>query len=125
MLPELGFVDSVSDFTGVSSDSQVNALFNPYAAVPSMHVGFALMLSVPMIRMAKHRATRIVWAFYAPIVTAVVVLTANHWVFDAATGALVAGVSAIAAQTVFARVRPQAWAWDPEPESLPAPARAG
>ena len=34
MLPELGFVDSVSDFTGVSSDSNVNALFNPYAAVP-------------------------------------------------------------------------------------------
>jgi hypothetical protein len=125
MLPELGFVDSVSDFTGVSSDSEVNALFNPYAAVPSMHVGFALMLSVPMIRMAKHRATRIVWAVYAPIVTAVVVLTANHWIFDAATGALVAGVSALAAHTVFARVRPRAWAWDPEQEPLPAPARAG
>ena len=53
MLPELGFADSVSDFTGVSSDSNVNALFNPYAAVPSMHVGFALMLAVPMIRMAS------------------------------------------------------------------------
>jgi hypothetical protein len=125
MLPELGFVDSVSDFTGVSSDSEVNALFNPYAAVPSMHVAFALMLSVPMIRMARHRATRVLWAFYAPVVTAVVVLTANHWVFDAVTGALVAAVSAFAAQTVFARVRPTAWAWDPEPEGLPAPARAG
>ena len=34
MLPELGFVDSVADFTGVSRDSDVNALFNPYAAVP-------------------------------------------------------------------------------------------
>ena len=52
MLPELGFIDSVADFTGVSSDSDVNALFNPYAAVPSMHVGFALMLAMPMIRMA-------------------------------------------------------------------------
>ena len=37
--PEWGFLDSVSDFTGVSHDSvTVNALFNPYAAVPSMHV---------------------------------------------------------------------------------------
>jgi len=125
MLPELGFVDSVSDFTGVSSDSNVNALFNPYAAVPSMHVGFALMLAVPMIRMARYRATKIVWALYAPVVTAVVVLTANHWIFDAATGALVAAISALAAQTVFARVRPTAWAWDPEPDALPAPARAG
>jgi hypothetical protein len=125
MLPEFGFVDSVSDFTGVSSDSNVNALFNPYAAVPSMHVGFALMLAYPMIRMAKYKATRIAWGLYAPVVTCVVVLTANHWVFDAATGALVALVSGLAAHTVFARVRPTAWAWDPEPESLPAPARAG
>jgi membrane-associated phospholipid phosphatase len=125
MLPELGFVDSVSDFTGVSSDSNVNALFNPYAAVPSMHVGFALMLSVPMIRIVKHRWAKVVWAIYAPIVACVVVVTANHWIFDAATGALVAAVSALAAQTVFARVRPKAWAWDPDQEALAAPARAG
>jgi hypothetical protein len=62
---------------------------------------------------------------YAPIVTGVVVVTANHWVFDAATGALVAAVAAVAAETVFARVRPRAWAWAPEQEALPAPARAG
>ena len=37
--PEWGFFDTVSDFTGVEPDSDgVNALFNPYAAVPSMHV---------------------------------------------------------------------------------------
>jgi hypothetical protein len=125
MLPEFGFVDSVSDFTGVSSDSNVNALFNPYAAVPSMHVGFALMLAFPMIRMAKHTATKVVWALYPPLLASVVVVTANHWVFDAVTGALVALVSGVVAHTVFARVRPTAWAWDPEPERLPAPARAG
>ena len=31
----------------------------------------------------------------------------------------------LSAQTVFARVRPKAWAWAPEEEALPAPARAG
>jgi hypothetical protein len=124
MLPELGFVDSVSEFTGVSSDASVNALFNPYAAVPSMHVGFALMLAVPMIRMARHNWVKALWVLYAPVVTLVVIVTANHWAFDAATGALVAAVSAFAAHTVFARVRPQAWAWEPE-GALPAPARAG
>jgi membrane-associated phospholipid phosphatase len=117
-------VDSVSDFTGVSSDSEVNALFNPYAAVPSMHVGFALMLAFPMIRMSRHRFAKALWIVYAPIVTAVVVVTANHWVFDAATGALAAAVAALAAQTLLARVRPQTWAWEPE-GGLPAPARAG
>ena len=38
--PEWGFFDAVSDFTGVPQDSvTINELFNPYAAVPSMHVG--------------------------------------------------------------------------------------
>jgi hypothetical protein len=124
MLPEFGFADSVADFTGVSSDASVNALYNPYAAVPSMHVGFALMLAVPMIRMARRRWVKVVWTFYAPVVAMVVVVTANHWVFDAATGALSALVAAVVAQAVFARVRPQAWAWEPE-AGLPAPARAG
>src|SRR3954468_664679 len=99
MLPELGFADTGGDFTGVSSDASVNALFNPYAAVPSMHVGFALMLAVPMIRMTRRRWAKALWALYAPVVATVVVVTANHWIFDAATGAAVAGVSAIAAQT--------------------------
>ena len=43
---------------------------------------------------------------------------------DAVAGAAVAAVAAVAAQTLFARVRPQAWAWEAEP-ALPAPARAG
>jgi membrane-associated phospholipid phosphatase len=125
MLPELGFVDSVSDFTGVSSDASVNALFNPYAAVPSMHVGFALMLAVPMIRMARRSWVKALWVVYPPAVTFVVIVTANHWVLDAVAGAAVAAVSALAAQTVLARVRPRAWAWAPEEDALPAPARVG
>jgi PAP2 superfamily len=121
MLPELGFADTVADFTGIS-ESSVGALFNPFAAVPSMHVCFALMLSVPMIRMARHGWVKLLWCAYAPIVTFVVIATGNHWVFDAVTGALVAGVSALAAQTLFARARPRAWAWH---QDLAAPARAG
>jgi membrane-associated phospholipid phosphatase len=121
MLPELGFADTVADFTGIS-ESSVGALFNPFAAVPSMHVCFALMLSVPMIRMARHGWVKALWCVYAPVVTFVVIATGNHWVFDAVTGAMVAGVSALAAQTLFARARPHAWAWQ---QDLAAPARAG
>jgi membrane-associated phospholipid phosphatase len=123
MLEGLGFTDSVADFTGVS-DASVNELFNPYAAVPSMHVGFALMLAAPMIRIVRHRWARILWAAYAPLVTVVVIVTANHWIFDAAAGAAVAAVSGVAAHALFARARPRAWAWAPE-QALPAPARAG
>src|SRR5262249_3199188 len=118
-----GFVDSVADFTGVSPDT-ANALYNPYAAVPSMHVGFALMLGLPMVRIARHNWVKALWAIYPLVVTLVVISTGNHWLFDAATGAATAAVSALAAQTVFARVRPHSWAWEPE-GALPAAARAG
>ena len=124
LMTEFGFTDSVMDFTGVSSTSDVNALYNPYAAVPSMHVGFALMLAISVIRMTRHRWVKVVWAIYPLVVSAVVVVTANHWIFDAVTGAAVAAVSALAAQVLFARVWPAQWAWKPEP-GLAAPARAG
>src|SRR5919205_1301277 len=60
--PEWGFVDSVSNFTGISHDNvSVNALFNPYAAVHSMHVAFALMVGVPLARLSRRRAARVFW----------------------------------------------------------------
>jgi membrane-associated phospholipid phosphatase len=40
-----------------------------------------------------------------------VVVTGNHWWFDAFLGALVAGVSALAASGALARARPDAWAF--------------
>jgi hypothetical protein len=110
-LPEWGFTDSVSDFTGIPQDSvTVNALFNPFAAVPSMHVAFALMLGWPLARLVKHRVFKVFWALYPLLVTFVVVSTGNHFLFDAFAGALVAGVSAVAARRL-AQARPTVWAF--------------
>jgi membrane-associated phospholipid phosphatase len=118
-MPEWGFTDSVAAFTGVAPDSaSADLLFNPFAAVPSMHVAFALMLGVTMARIVRRPWARALWHAYAPLVAFVVIATANHWWLDAFLGALVAAVSAAAAQGFFARVRPEVWAWDarqPEP----------
>ena len=109
--PEWGFVDSVSDFTGVAPDSATaNALFNPYAAVPSMHVAFALMIGLPLAALAKHDVTRIFWRIYPLIVSFVIVVTANHFILDAVLGALTAAL-AYAAAVSLARVRP-VWAFE-------------
>jgi hypothetical protein len=109
--PEWGFLDSVSDFTGVSHDSvAVNALFNPYAAVPSMHVCFALMIGITLARLSKHRVTRIAWGLYPLLVTFVIVATGNHFLADAILGAVTAVLSAWAASWL-ARARPTAWAF--------------
>ena len=118
-MPEWGFSDSVAEFTGITaSGSSADALYNPFAAVPSMHVAFALMLGVPMAAMARRRVVKALWYGYPVLVSWVVVVTGNHWWFDAAATAAVAAVSAVAA-VGFARTRPAAWSW--MPATTPAP----
>ncbi|HTR72524.1 MAG TPA: phosphatase PAP2 family protein [Solirubrobacteraceae bacterium] len=121
-LPEWGFIDSVSNFTGVHVDhasATMTALVNPYAAVPSMHVAFALMIGWPLARLAKHRFVKALWLAYPFLMAFVIVVTANHFIFDAILGALTAGASAYGASWL-ARARPQAWRF-----SAPAARAAG
>ena len=129
LLPEWGFFDSVSAFTGVSSHagSSSSPLFNSYAAVPSMHVCFALMIGWTLARLARWRAVSVLWALYPLLITFVIVITANHFLADALLGAMTAGVSAWAAGRLAHR-RPDAWAFVvpeyPSPTAAPAPAGA-
>jgi membrane-associated phospholipid phosphatase len=119
--PEWGFTDSVSDFTGIPQDSvAVNALFNPFAAVPSMHVAFALMLGWPLARLVKRRPLKVLWFLYPFVVTFVVVVTGNHFWMDAFLGAVTAGVSAYVASSVLARARPAVWSFEPVRAGAPA-----
>ncbi len=121
-MPEWGFIDSVSDFTGVRvshASASMNALFNPYAAVPSMHVAFALMIGWPLARLTRNRVARVLWFGYPFLMAFVIVVTANHFIFDALLGALTAAVSAYAASWL-ARARPTVWRF-----SGSAPSRAG
>jgi len=110
-LPEWGFSDSVASFVGENAEQSANVLYNPFAAVPSMHVAFALMIAVPAIFLVKRRIVKVLWGIYPFLVTFVVMVTANHFWLDAALGALVAVLSAYAAYAAFARARPEAWAW--------------
>jgi hypothetical protein len=110
-MPEWGFTDSVATFVGEGAENSANVLYNPFAAVPSMHVAFALMIAVPAFFLVRHRVLKVLWAVYPAIVTFVVVVTANHFWMDAVLGAMVAVASASAASYGFARARPEAWGW--------------
>ena len=110
-MPEWGFIDSVSDFTGVHvshTSASMTALFNPYAAVPSMHVAFALMIGWPLARLARHRIVSVLWLLYPLLMAFVIVATANHFIFDAILGALTAGASAYGAMLARAGA-PAVW----------------
>jgi hypothetical protein len=112
-LPEWGFQDSVSDLVGVTHDNgTVNALFNPYAAVPSMHSCFALMIGIPLSRLVVNPIGKVFWAIYPLLVVFVIVATANHFIADAFFGGCTAAASAFAAYWL-ARAWPAAWAFSP------------
>jgi membrane-associated phospholipid phosphatase len=114
LMPEWGFTDSVAAFTGVHVENEpVSALLNLYAAVPSMHVCFALMVGWPLARLVRPRPLKVVWALYPFLVTFVVVATGNHYFTDAFLGALAAGISALLSKQLLARWRPQAWSFAP------------
>ncbi len=112
--PEWGFIDSVSDFTGVDPTSATaNALFNPYAAVPSMHVAFALMIGVSLSLLVRRRAVRWFWTVYPALVTFVIVMTGNHFLTDAVLGAATAATACLVSLQM-ARARPL-WAFGGAP----------
>ena len=119
--PELGFVDTIAYYVNVQHDSGLVALFfNPYAAVPSMHVAFALLISIPTMLIVKNRRGQ----------GAVGALSADDHVRRDRDGqplvlrragrSAVAGTAALVARHVLSRVWPAAWSWSGEPRGAPA-----
>jgi membrane-associated phospholipid phosphatase len=117
LMPEWGFTDSISQLLGFNGAMHFDnhgpegALVNLYAAVPSMHVCFAVMTGWPMARLVRRRWARITWALYPLWITFVVVATGNHYLTDVFLGALTAGVAALLAKQLLARARPDVWAF--------------
>ena|SRR5438270_5091701 len=112
---EWGFTDSVSQFMtggfGFIDYGPAKAFTNFYAAVPSMHVCFALIIGLSMSRLVRRRVAKVLWCMYPLLVTFVVVATANHYFTDVFLGAVTAGISAVLAHRLLARARPEAWAF--------------
>ena len=97
-----------------------SALVNFYAAVPSMHVCFALMVGIPMSRLDATSGGKDRVALYPLLITFVVVATGNHYLTDVFLGALTAGASALIASRLLARARPDAWTFRPARAVQPA-----
>jgi PAP2 superfamily protein len=89
-----GLQDSVSRNAVDLNHGLISAIYNPYAAVPSMHVAYALIAGIAVVAFARQRALRLIAAVYPAFVLLVIVATGNHFFFDAVAGAAVAAVSA-------------------------------
>ena len=85
----LGIADTVG-LSGHDTGSFMGIRFNPYAAMPSMHVGWSLLLGVHGVRVARSRALRAFFAIHPVLMTLTVLATGNHYLLDAAAGAAIA-----------------------------------
>ena len=93
-LAHVGIADTVSSATSVNLSSNALASFyNPFAAVPSMHIGFAVLAAATVGMLARRRLVKVIAAAYPVFVLFVIVATGNHFLFDAAAGAAVAVVA--------------------------------
>jgi hypothetical protein len=89
-LADIGLVDTITSQTGVALDSKLTtAFYNPLAAVPSLHAGFALAVSAALAASARHWIPRVLAWLWAPTIALAVVATGNHFLFDIAAGVLV------------------------------------
>jgi hypothetical protein len=75
-----------------SAPRHLGALTNQFAAMPSMHVGWALWCGVLIFRYAKHGWVRALGLLYPVTTTLVVLSTGNHYLLDTVVGALVMGI---------------------------------
>jgi PAP2 superfamily len=86
-----GFVDPVTALHsfGLYSSPQAGSLTNQFAAMPSMHAGWALWCAVAVVTLSRRPWVRALAVLY-PITTVLVIFsTANHYVLDAVAGLLI------------------------------------
>jgi hypothetical protein len=77
-------------------------LANPYAAVPSLHFGYALFVAIAVFMLARPRWVRWLAALYPFAVLFSIVVTGNHFILDAVAGAAVVMAAYYAAVSVRA-----------------------
>jgi hypothetical protein len=66
------------------------AFVNQYAAVPSLHFGWNLLMGIAVAGLGGHWIIRLFGWLMPLLMLAAIVLTANHYLFDGLTGGALA-----------------------------------
>jgi hypothetical protein len=82
-------VDSMLEHSGVDLDGRwISRLYNPLAAIPSLHMAFAVVTAASAIGHVGRPELQAAFAAYPPTVAVIVIATGNHYVADVVTGSL-------------------------------------
>lgn len=88
--PDAGYIDTVTTWSNSYRVLQPPALVNKYAAMPSFHVGWNLLVGITIIRSFRQRWIRCLAAVVPLLMAFAVVATANHYVLDLIVGCAIA-----------------------------------
>ena len=93
-LAEWGFVDTLEVYDNLSYQAQAMQPFvNPFAAVPSLHVGWALLLAAGVFVSTRNLILRLAAIAVFVLQAISVVGTGNHYIFDGVVGLVVCVVA--------------------------------
>jgi len=106
-LARIGIADTVSAHAPVALSGRSTVFYNQLAAVPSLHVGFAVAVGVALA-FAAHRAWAKALALsWGSVVALAVVATGNHYVFDIGAGLVVTALGFATARSHVTGGRPE------------------
>jgi membrane-associated phospholipid phosphatase len=89
-LTDLVVVDTVTLHSNAYRVLQPPAFVNQYAAMPSLHFGWDLLIGLALIRTATSRPMRLLGWIMPVLMAVAVILTANHYILDVFAGGVVA-----------------------------------
>jgi PAP2 superfamily len=88
-LAGIGVADTLSLARDTAHSGVLQFLYNPYAAMPSLHMAYAVIAGACLYRWGGHRLVRSIGLAYPIFVAVEVVATGNHFFLDVAAGVAV------------------------------------
>jgi membrane-associated phospholipid phosphatase len=107
LMPGLLFDDTILDHSRSYRVLQPPALTNPFAAMPSLHVGWNLLVGIAIVREARNLPLRIFGVIMPALMFSATVLTANHYILDGIAGGALATICLLLATRIT--INPNRW----------------
>jgi hypothetical protein len=98
LVPSLDIDDTVG-MTSHDVGSFHGLHYNPYASMPSMHVGWTLLVAIVGLSVVRNRLARAALLLYPALMTSAVIVTGNHYFLDCIAGAAIALAALAAVRT--------------------------
>jgi hypothetical protein len=94
------FVDTLSKYASAYRELEPGGLVNQYAAMPSLHFGWNMLVGTAVATESRAVALRVAGAAIPVAMSLSVIVTANHYILDVVAGAAVCAASLWVARSV-------------------------